>query len=75
MPEQEMCGEVLYLMLIGGDKWPPYNECADERCDVRDQGDDIFARSALFPLLQMGGEFAQDLWGLGVRVIPELEME
>jgi hypothetical protein len=45
-------------MLIGGDKWPPYKECADARCDVRDHGDDIFARSALLALVHMGGEFA-----------------
>lgn len=72
-PERETCGAV-YLMPIGGDRWPPHKEWADARCEVRGNGDDIFARSTLLPLVQIRDEFAYNLV-LGVRGILEPEME
>lgn len=55
-PKWETWGDG-YLILIGGDKWLPTRECADDKCEMRGWGDDIFARSALLLLVLMAGEF------------------
>jgi len=60
-------------MLIGGDRWLPTRECADDKCEMRGWGDDIFARSAVLLLVWMPGKFVRDLKGLGDWGVLETE--